>query len=299
MRQVSLKTKIALCTAIVLWASAFVGIRAGLTAYSPGGLATLRFLTASIAMFFIYQKFAKRDLIPFFDKLQLLLVGAFGVGWYNIALNYGEVSISSGVSSFVISQSPIITSIFAVLFLRESFSVLGYFGMMISLFGVSLISLGETKGVHFGIGILYVFAATVIGAFYSILQKPFLKKYHAIDVTAYIIWGGALMLFMFIPDLLRDIKTASLSATYSVIYLGIFPAAIAYVAWSYALAEIAASRAVSFLYFMPIIATFIGWIWLNEVPVLLSFIGGVVALLGVWVVNHSYKVKSVLEIQEA
>lgn len=298
MKNISLKTKVALFTTIILWSSAFVGIRAGLESYSPGGLAALRFMVAAVAMFFIYQKFAKRDAIPFATKLQLMLVGVFGVGGYNIALNYGEVSVSSGVSSFIISQSPIFTTMFAIFFLNETCGLLSYLGMVISLLGVSLISLGETKGVHLDIGIAYIFFATVISALYSILQKPFLRKYHAIDVTAYIIWGGALMLLIFIPDLMYDIKTASVHATCSVIYLGVFPAAIAYVAWSYALAEIPASRAVSFLYFMPLAATLIGWIWLGEVPAILSFVGGLVALLGVWMVNHSYKAKPVLSLQE-
>lgn len=289
LKTVSIKTKLALITSIILWASAFVGIRAGLQGYSPGGLALLRFLIASICMFFVYQRFAKRDVIPIKDKILLLLVGATGLGWYNITLNYGEISVQSGAASFIVSESPIITLLLAVLFLGEKWSVLSLFGMMISVLGVFLISVGQTHGFHFEMGMFYILLATIIGAFYSVLQKPFLKKYHAIDVTAYIIWGGTLMLFIFIPNLMHDVHTASMSATIATIYLGVFPATIAYLAWSYALVEIPASFAVSFLYFMPVIATLLGWLWLGEVPVLISFVGGLVALFGVWIVNHSYK----------
>ncbi|MCC2667478.1 MAG: eamA, partial [Gammaproteobacteria bacterium] len=49
MNKLTLKTKLALLTTVVLWASAFVAIRAGLQGYSPGGLALLRFLIASVA----------------------------------------------------------------------------------------------------------------------------------------------------------------------------------------------------------------------------------------------------------
>jgi hypothetical protein len=44
---------------IVLWASAFAGIKAGLAAYSPGEVALLRFLTAKSKL----QEHFLKDLI--------------------------------------------------------------------------------------------------------------------------------------------------------------------------------------------------------------------------------------------
>ncbi len=41
------RTLVALAFTLVIWASAFAGIRAGLRAYSPANLAILRFLVAS------------------------------------------------------------------------------------------------------------------------------------------------------------------------------------------------------------------------------------------------------------
>ncbi|MEO8401796.1 MAG: EamA family transporter, partial [Gammaproteobacteria bacterium] len=282
----SLKTKIALFLAVTLWASAFVGIRAGLEGYTPGGLALLRFIIASFCMLIIYFRLPQRTAICWGDKGLLLLVGMFGVGCYNIALNYGEIAVSSGIASFIISLSPIVTLIFAILFLRESISLNMVVGTIISIIGVGLIMLSKTNQFDFHLGVFYVLIASIIGGAYSVLQKPFLKKHHAIEVTAYIMWGATILLLIYAPDALRDIKTASYQATFSVIYLGIFPAAIGYIAWSYGLKEVPASQAVNFLYFMPLIATFLGWVCLGEIPTWLSLVGGLVALFGVWVVNH-------------
>lgn len=289
------KKRFPLFLAVILWASAFAGIRAGLEGYSPGGLALLRFAVASVCMFGVYVCLPKRNLISLRDKTLLLLTGVLGVASYNIALNYGELSVPSGTASFIISQSPIITAIFGILFLREKFNKYIFLGMFVSILGVALITSDSLRQFNFSLGILYVLLATTVGGFYSILQKPFLKKYHALEVTAYIIWGATLSLLIYMPDALHDVVRASVQSTASAIYLGIFPAALGYVAWSYGLKEIPASTAVSFLYFMPVIAIFVGWIWLGETPPMLSLIGGVVALLGVYIVNSNVRPSSVMQ----
>ncbi len=281
-------TKFLLLTTVSLWASAFVGIRAGLESYSPGGLALFRFIIASTCVFFIYHFRSREKTMPLKDILRAMLIGVIGIGLYNFTLNSGELSVPSGPACFIVSQSPVISTLLALFFLGERLNFLRIIGMLVSVGGVTLIAAGINEGFTFNLGLFYILVATVVGCLYTIFQKPLLKKYHAIDVTAYAIWGGTLSLVMYAPELPQAIMHATVSSTIAVIYLGIFPAAIAYVLWGMALAKIPASRAVSFLYFSPIIATLLGWIWLNEIPMMLSVLGGLVALLGVWVVNRSY-----------
>lgn len=283
------KTKIAIAITIFLWASGFVGIRAGLQGYSPEGLALFRYLIASVCMAIIYYRMPSRNTIRTLDALALMGVGVIGIGVYNITLNYGELTVSSGMASFITSQAPIITTILAIVFLGERANKFRILGFLISIAGVALIAMGENAGLTLDTSILYILIATLAAGLYSVLQKPFLKRYHAIEVTTYIIWGATLFLSIYTKQLQYDLMHATLNTTLTVVYLGIFPAAIAYLAWSYVLAQIPASRAVSFLYFMPFVATLLGWLCLDEVPILMSVIGGLLAISGVWIVNQSYR----------
>lgn len=285
----SLKTKFALFAAVIFWASAFVGIRAGLEDFSPGGLALIRYLIASCIMFFIYIRIKNPRPFNWQNIFLALGAGVIGIGIYNIALNYGELVVPSGMASFIISQSPIITVSFAVVMLGERINKYTLLGMIVSGVGVAMIAFSDTQNFEFYIGIFYILIATLVGSLYSIFQKSLLQKYDVIELTTYAIWGGTLILLFFTNDLIKDFHHISLHGISVAIYLGIFPTVGGYLAWSYALSQTSASRAVSFLYFTPIVATAIGWVWLNEVPVMLAFIGGMIALFGVFLVNQSFK----------
>lgn len=277
-----------ICTAIFLWASAFVGIRAGLHDYTPEGLAVLRYLIASFVMALIYFRLPNRKPMALKDGFMLMLTGVIGIGVYSLTLNYGELTLDSGSASFITSQSPLFTAAIAVMFLGERLNTMRVLGFLISFIGVFFIAHGAFGAFHWNSSMTYILLATISGSFYTILQKPYLKYYPAIQTTAYILWGGTLFLLLFSAGLVHQIQHAALSSTLVIVYMGIFPGALGYLAWSYSLAHIPASRAVSFLYFMPIIATLMGWLFLGEMMTAAAFFGGLLTILGVFIINRSY-----------
>lgn len=291
------KIRAAIAAAIILWASAFVGIRMGLQEYSPEGLALLRYLVASALMGVIYYNMPGKNKIELADKMKLFIIGIIGIGIYSLMLNYGEIGVSSGVASFITAQSPALTAIFAIIFLGEALTVQRVAGFLVSMVGVVFIAYGEIGEFTLTPSLLYVLAAMLAGSCYSIMQKPLLKKYNAIEATTYVIWGGTLFLIFHVGKLEHDLLQASLYSTLTVVYLGIFPAALAYIAWNVVLQNLSVSQTVSYMYTMPFVAAIMGWLLLGETPAVISVIGAMIAIAGVWLVNQSYQTEITPEVE--
>jgi drug/metabolite transporter (DMT)-like permease len=275
---------------VLLWGSAFVGIRAALRDLSPYHLALLRFMAASVFMApFALGGRVRRPAVR--DLPILLLTGFVGIGFYNIVLNYGAQTISAGSSSFIISTAPIVTALIAFAFLGERINIVGWAGMLLSFGGVSLIAFGEGGSLHFEIGAVFVFMASVSTSVYFVIQKPLLRRYSSFEVACYSIWFGTLTLLPFAGGIVSAVSSAPLHTSFVVIYLGVFPAALAYFFWSYVLSRLTASRSVSFLYLVPVAATLLAFLILGETLSLLTLAGGACSLTGVILLNTIGKVR--------
>lgn len=269
----------------MLWASAFAGIKAGLKGYGAGELALFRFGTASLLLagFALVTRMRLPDLQ---DVPRIGLAGALGITIYHVCLNFGEMAVTAGAASLIIASGPIFTALLAMVFLRERLTVLGWTGIGISFSGVALITLGEGGGgLTFQPAAMLVLIAAIATAGYFVVSKPLLDKYTPLQFTSYSIWLGTVPMLVFLPRLLHELPLAPAEATIAVVYMGVFPGAIAYALYSRVLSKLPASIASSFLYVQPVTATIIAWIWIREVPSLVTLLGGAVALVGVALVS--------------
>jgi drug/metabolite transporter (DMT)-like permease len=267
---------------VILWASAFVGIRMLGSSYSPGALAFGRIAAGALVLGVIALRYRR----PWPRGSTLGLVLAYGVAWfgvYTVALNEAERHIDAGTAALLVNVAPILVAVFAGVLLGEGFARPLVVGIAIAFGGVGLIAVGGTGGaaVTDGIGIWLALLAAFLYASGVLMQKVALRGVDVLTATFLGCATGAVVLLPFAPQFVHETATASAGALAGVIYLGVFPTAIAFTTWAYALARTDAGRLTATTLTVPAIAILLSWILLGELPTVLGMIGGALCLLGV------------------
>lgn len=266
---------------MVLWASAFVGIRAVGADFSPGALTLGRLLIGSLVLggVVLFRGFV----LP--RGRTLIFVLMYGLLWfagYNIALNAAEQSLDAGTAAMLVQIAPVIVAILAGVFLKEGFPPRLLAGSVVALLGAVIIAAGSAAERRIELtGVLVCLLAGVLYAAGMVAQKPVLRTTPALQATWLGCTVGMAACLPFTPTLWTEVGQASTGSILGLIYLGVFPTAVAFTTWAYALSRTPAGQLGATTYLVPVVAAGLSWVLLDEVPPALSFFGGALCLVGV------------------
>ena len=278
----------ALAATLVLWAISFPATKVAMQAFGAGELALLRFAISSVALL-AYVRAKELPLPELADMPRLAVTGLLGVTVYQIGFNFGLLRISSGAAAVLIDTIPLWAALLSSLLLRERMRAAGWAGLLIGFAGAALIALGESgdarHGFEAGGGTALLLMAAIAFAAAAVVQKPLLPKYGAPLVTAWSFIFGTLGLAWALPGLLPQVERAPRSAMLAVVFLALFPGALAYLLWNQALARLPVALAASSLYLVPPLTFALAWAWLGETPGAASWAGAGLALAGVALVQ--------------
>jgi drug/metabolite transporter (DMT)-like permease len=266
---------------VVLWASAFVGIRAAAPHFSPGSLALGRLLAGAVTLVILLaisrQGFPPRPAWP-----GIIISGVVWFGLYMVALNWGEQLVDAGTAAMLVNVGPAVMALLAGWLLHEGFPPRLLAGIVVSFLGTLVVGFSMSGGGRTSIlGVVLCLVAAVTYAAGVVAQKPALKHATALQATTFGCVIGAIACLPFAGRLISDVSEAPLSITLNVVYLGVFPTAIAFTTWSYALARTTAGRMGSTTYAVPAVVVVMSWLVLGEVPGWLTLLGGALCLAGV------------------
>lgn len=269
---------------IILWASAFPMIKIALADFKAENLSAIRLFIASIVL--IVLAVIKKYPLPEKNDIPLImLLGFSGFTIYHVALSFGEYYISAGVASLLVSTTPIFSAILAKYFLKERFTKKSWYGSCIAFLGVGLLSLSSGNNKVMGFGVILVLIASLGESIYFVFQNKFLNKYGFIPFTIYTIISGTIFTIIFLPDAINELQSASNISVLAVIYLGIFPSVIPYIALAYTIQKIGTSEATMSLYLTPVISLILSYLILQEIPSQLAIIGGIITIIGVTLIS--------------
>ncbi|HET8768841.1 MAG TPA: EamA family transporter [Pedococcus sp.] len=266
---------------LVLWASAFVAIRHLGPSVSPGALSLGRLLVASVVLG--AMMLTRPRTWPSRRDLPLLVTcGVLWFGVYNITLNAAERRIDAGTAAMLVQIGPIVVALLAAVFLGEQLTRWLVAGAVVGFAGVVVIGLaksghgaGDLGGVLLAVGAALTYGAGVV------TQKPLLSRLPGLEVTFLACVIGAVVCLPFTPDLVDTVRRGSATTLLLVAYLGVFPTAVAFLLWAFALSRTNAGTLALTTFLVPVIATGLGWLFLDELPPAGAYVGGALCIVGV------------------
>lgn len=274
---------------IVFWSLAYVLTRLTLQYFTAFSLGFLRYFIASctlvIVAILIKIEFPRKADLPWF-----MLSGAVGFFLYMITFNKGQETVTASTGSVVIATVPVITALLARFIYKEKLSNFQWIAIAIEFAGVSLLTL--MNGVlSINIGLLWLFLAALALSIYNLLQRKLTKTYTALQTSAFSIFFGTILLAVFLPASIREVSHAPAIQLFYISVLGIFSSAIAYAAWSRALAKAKQTSQVSnYMFITPFLTSVLGFLIAGEIPDQSTLVGGTIILLGVFVFNFGGKI---------
>jgi drug/metabolite transporter (DMT)-like permease len=282
---------------IVFWSLGFVLTKLALQYFSTFSLGFLRYFMASCTLLIVAvitkMKLPHKKDFPFF-----MLAGTLGFFFYIIAFNQGQQTVTASTGSVAISTVPVLTALIARGVYKEKMSYLQWLAIVIEFAGVAVLTL--INGVlSINTGLIWLFLAALALSIYNLIQRRLTKTYTAIQTSAFSIFFGTILLAVFLPSSVKEVSNAPAIQWFYLAILGVFSSAVAYVAWSKALAKAKQTSEVSnYMFITPFLTSVLGFVIADEVPEPSTLIGGGIILLGVFIFNFGEKLYGALNNKE-
>jgi drug/metabolite transporter (DMT)-like permease len=269
---------------IIFWSLAYVLTRVVLQYFSAYSFGFLRYFAASCTLV-VLALLMKMKTPRIADLKWFLISGAVGFFLYIIAFNKGSERVTASTSSVVIATVPIMTALFSYFIYHEELKRVQWAAIVIEFSGVIILTLMD--GIFtVNTGLIWLFFAAIALSAYNLLLRKLLKDYSTLQVTTFSIFAGTLMLTIFLPTSVREIRNAMPIHLLYILILGIFSSAIAYLAWSKAFSKAKNASTVSnYMFITPFLTTLLGFLITKEIPDCSTIFGGTIILFGLFIFN--------------
>lgn len=293
-----LYANIAILLTILFWGVSASSNKIVLREVPPATLALIRFIIASVVLFILNIRMNPEVKLQRADVKKMILGGTIGVTVYFIFENYGLRFISAANATILLASIPLFTVVIEGIVFKKKIGTKKMLGVILSLLGVILVignSISVDKGPDVIIGTLLMLGAALSWVIYSLINKSLDGSYPTIFLSTYQSIIGGLFLIPFALLERKEWQPISLISWVNILYLALFCSALCYILYLYALKHLGPSQTNVYINLMPFIGVIAAFLILGERLYSLQLLGGLIIILGIFVVNH----RGAKQLQEA
>jgi len=283
---------ILLVIAPLCWAGNIVLARGVAEIIPPVSLAFWRWTIAFIILLPLAWKYAKQDwgLMILHWKMMIFL-SLTGISLFNVFL-YTAVHTTTAINGALIqSVMPAVIILISVMLFNDKINRIQASGVSLCVIGATLVVLhgkfSNFLSLSFTQGDLLMIIAVIFYALYSacLRKRP---RIHPLSFLVYTFGIGALFLLPFyIWEMVYiDIGEINKKFVFSILYVAIFPSIVGYFCWNKGIEMIGANRGGLFINLIPVFASLMAIIWLNELLMIFHVVGLVLIFIGMFLFNR-------------
>ena len=222
-----------------------------------------------------------------------ILLGILQPVLYFILENYGLKYTTTSFTGMISAISPIFTAALGAILLRERPTGRQWIGIVVSILGVVLVSVGGTGGRNTVGGCLCLLAAYFVGSFYSLYVRKLTQRFSAFELT-YIMFTVGFVFFAVLAFAQYGGETVGMlrfalghsKFILSILYLGGLASCGAYMMANYSLSRLTVARSTIFGNFGTVVSVLAGVAIMGDDFTWISAAAFALIMGGIWIVNR-------------
>lgn len=287
------KALFALALVCILWGTTWIASKEGVKHMPALQLAGIRQLIAGMLYvgFFLYKKIP----LPKGKEWRPVLILSFlNFIMSNGLSTWGVKYISAGLGAIMGAIFPLWLVVIGLFVSKEKLPQKAIIGLLLGFSGVCIIFYDHLQDfwvADFRFGITLSLIATwtwAIATLFTKKQAAYYNPYFSLGLQM-LISGITLTIFTSATGNAISIPAIPGESWAAIAYLIIFGSLIAFVCYLYALQNLPTEQASIYAYINPMVAVLCGWLFFQEKISIYIIVGGLVTLLGVYLVNKAFK----------
>lgn len=282
----------------LIWGTNFVFIKWSTEVVTPMQVALVRVIAGflTVAAYALITK--KLKLSHLSHSLHFAVMACLAAALYFYGFAEGTALLESGLAGAVSASIPLFSLLAAILFLpEERLTTNRVLGLLVGLVGVTLIAKPFTGalGESYLLGVLWM----ILGSFSLGVSFVYARKFVTplelppAALTTYQLGFAALILLVLTDKTgLVTLSDSPSSLAVLVLGLGFLGTGLAYVLYYYVIDNLGAVRASALTYVPPVVALFLGALFLGETIVMIDYLATALIFAGVLLVNKRPRAQS-------
>ncbi|MBR4073586.1 MAG: DMT family transporter [Clostridia bacterium] len=281
-------------TANLIFGLSFIFSKLALSVTQPLIILAVRFTVAFLALNILMLTGAVKINLKGKPKKKLIAMGVAQPLLYFILELYGLSLVSSALSGIIIALVPVGVIIISGFFLKEKPTKLQICCTVLSILGISVISIiSDDGGKSRILGIFLLLGAVIAAAVFNILSRSESERFSPFERTyiMFLIGSVGFNLIAFAVhkgEYFKDLAAAFCEPRFiiAILYLAVLSSVAAFMLYNYSTSVISAVRSSSFSNIITVVSVLAGIIILKEKFSLAEVLLCIPVILGVWGVNY-------------